>query len=411
MNFQQYDMPIDPVLCGALTISGDFVDIFIRGTHVGEVRPSGHIAPEGRHLIDCRGKLVSPSFVEGHIHLDKTHLGLALIPHVAGGTVTQRISAEKEIRRRLPASVAERGGRLIEQIAAFGTGFVRTHVDIDTELGLSSLHEVLRLKERYVDLVDIQIVAFPQSGILRDPGTFELLNEALANGADLVGGLDPAGIDDDIEGHLAAVFALAERHDAGIDIHLHDTGALGGFELRQIAARTKAAGLQGKVAVSHAYALGDLCDHEFGRTAESLASAGVAIMTNGPGTGSMPPVLELRSAGVTVFAGSDNIRDAWWPYGNGDMLDRAMMIGYRQNICAKEDLAYCFDMATTLPARVLGLDGYGIAPGCKADLVILASASVQDAVLDRPVARTVLKSGRVIVESGRRSSRPLAGGY
>ena len=385
----------DLVIAGATAPDGSAIDIAITGGLITAVSAAG-TAPLAARRIEAAGKLVSPSFVEGHIHLDKTLLGLPFIPHIPGNTVALRIAAEKELRRTVSLPVEERGGRLIEQIAAFGTGSLRSHVDIDTEIGLKGLHALLTLKERYAHLVDIQIVAFPQSGVITDPGTAELLDAALEEGANLVGGLDPAGIDNDVTGHLDAIFSIAEKYGVGLDIHLHDPGPLGAFELRQIAGRTKAAGLEGKVAVSHAFALGAIDDAEFGRTAEALAGAGVAIMTNGPGPVSMPPVKRLKAAGVTVFAGSDNIRDAWSPYGNGDPLQRAMIIGYRQDFNADADVAHAFDMVTSIPARVLGLDGYGLKAGNRADLVLIPAGSVPEAVAGVPAGRTVLKHGKVV---------------
>ncbi|MCW6506446.1 amidohydrolase family protein [Lichenifustis flavocetrariae] len=380
---------------------GRSVDVAIAHERILALLPHGE-APRSADVaaLDCRGGLLAPSFVEGHIHLDKTLLGLPLIPHRPGATVAERIRNEKDLRATLSLSIEERGGRLVEQVVSFGTGALRTHVDIDTETNLSGLEAVLRLKAACSDLVDMQIVAFPQSGILRDPGTADLLAAALDSGADLVGGLDPAGIDNDVEGHLDAVFALAQRKGRGVDIHLHDPGPLGAYELRAVAARTLAAGLQGRVAVSHAYALGAIDDADFDRTAEALARAGVAIMTNAPGVGPMPPVLRLAAAGVTVFAGSDNIRDAWWPYGDGDMLDRANVIGYRQGFYTNPDLAHAFAMVTEVPARVLGREAYGISEGQAADLVLIPSSSVPEAVLDRPRRRTVIKRGRIVVRDG-----------
>ncbi|TGT11478.1 metal-dependent hydrolase, partial [Mesorhizobium sp. M8A.F.Ca.ET.213.01.1.1] len=145
-------------------------------------------------------------------------------------------------------------------------------------------------------------VAFPQSGILSSPGTPEFLDEALRLGCDLVGGLDPASFDRDVKAHLDVVFGLAGKHGVGVDIHLHDGGTLGLFEIEEIAARTTALGMQGKVAVSHAYALGDISADALARAGEMLAASGVAIMTNAPGNHPFPPVAALRKAGVTVFA-------------------------------------------------------------------------------------------------------------
>ena len=395
------DRPPDGLtLRNAALPDGRRVDLALADGCIAAVAPAGSLSTPAGASIACNGALVSPSFVDGHVHLDKTLLGLPLIPHRPGATVAERIRNEKDLRRTLPLSIEERGGRLIEQVVAFGTGALRTHVDIDTEVGLSGLEAVLRLKERYRSVIDIQVVAFPQSGILRDPGTADLLDAAMAAGAELVGGLDPAGIDGDMGGHLDAVFAIAGRRGVGVDIHLHDPGPLGAFELRDIAARTLATGLGGCVAVSHAYALGAIDDVEFGRTAAALAGAGVAIMTNAPGTGPMPPVLRLKDAGVTVFAGSDNIRDAWWPYGDGDMLDRAAVIGYRQGLFTDDELAHAFAMVTVLPAEVLARPDYGLAVGDAADLVLLPSAGVAEAVLDQPRARTVLKRGRIVAAEG-----------
>ncbi|HLW93508.1 MAG TPA: amidohydrolase family protein, partial [Roseiarcus sp.] len=204
---------------------------------------------------------------------------------------------------------------------------------------------------------------------------------------------------------LDAIFGIAERRGVGLDIHLHDPGPLGCFELRQIAARAAALGLMGRVAVSHAFALGGVDDAEFSRTAEALARADVAIMTNGPGPVPVPPVKRLIEAGVRVFAGSDNIRDAWSPYGNGDMLERAMMIGYRQGFLADEDLKLAFDLTTSAAARELGLADYGLRVGAAADLVAIPAASVAEAVAAHPPRALVMKRGRVVARDLASSSR------
>ena len=383
-------------LRNARLADGRLVDIHLTDGRIGRITPATHGLPD-QGGIDLAGKLVVPGFVDGHIHLDKTLLGLPFQPHRPGATVAARIAIEKTILSNLPVTVEARARALVAQASRFGTTTLRSHVDIDTDWRLSNLHALLRVRDEVRDVMDIQIVAFPQNGILRDPGTAELLDEALAEGADLVGGLDPAGIDGDVKGHLDIVFGIAERRGVGVDIHLHDAGALGCFELRDIAARTVAAGLQGRVAVSHAFALGSAEPADFAVTAESLARADVAIMTNEPGPVPMPPVARLQAAGITVFAGSDNIRDAWSPYGNGDMLERAMLIGYRQGMKSDDDLSRAFDLATTAPARVLGLgESYGLQVGAWADLVAFDAASVPEAVVCRPAGRIVIKRGRVM---------------
>ncbi len=345
--------------------------------------------------------LVLPPLVDGHIHLDKTLLGLPWVPNRAlGNGVADRIEAERKVRAGRTVSETETGANLVKQVVASGTLHMRTHVDIDNELGLRNLQAILEVRERFRDLVTIEIVAFPQSGIARSPGTAALLDEAVMQGADLVGGLDPIGIDGDLDGHLDTIFGIAARRGAGLDIHLHDGGEGGLAEIVAIAERTRANGLQGEVAISHAFALGSVPTDSAARTADLLAESGVAIMSHGPGAATMPPVKLLKDHGVEVFGGSDNIRDAWSPFGNGDMLDRAMMIGYRANFRHDHELQLAFEMVTAAGARVLKLAGYGLKVGGPADFVVVDTATLAEAVATRPRRKLVVKTGRVIARDG-----------
>jgi cytosine deaminase len=345
--------------------------------------------------------LVLPPLVDGHIHLDKTLLGLPWIPNQAAGhTVSDRIAAERKVRAGRTVSETETGANLVKQVMASGTLHMRTHVDVDNELGLRNLQAILAVRERFQGLVTIEIVAFPQSGIARSPGTAALLDEAIVRGADLVGGLDPVGIDGDLDSHLDTIFGIASKRGAGLDIHLHDGGEGGIAQIVAIAERTKADGLKGRVAISHAFALGSVPKDLAARTADTLAETGIAIMSHGPGEAAMPPVKLLREHGVEVFAGSDNIRDAWSPFGNGDMLDRAMMIGYRANFRHDPDLDFVFDLVTAAGARVLRLGDYGLKLGGPADFVVVDAATIPEAVATRPRRKLVVKAGRVIAKDG-----------
>jgi cytosine deaminase len=380
------------ILRNATLPDGARHDIELKDGRVAALLPPSNAEP---------GILVLPPLIDGHIHLDKTLLGLPWVPNqAAGNRVADRIEAERKVRAARTVPEAETGANLVRQVVASGTLHMRSHVDIDNELGLRNLHEILKVRERFRDLVTIQIVAFPQSGILRSPGTAELLDAAIAEGADLLGGLDPVGIDGDLDGHLDAIFAIAERRGVGVDIHLHDSGESGIAQLTAIAHRTEAAGLNGRVAVSHAFALGSVPTDLAERTADLLAEAGVAIMSHGPGGATMPPLKLLHDHGVEVFGGSDNIRDAWSPFGNGDMLERAMMIGYRANFRHDEELALAFDMVTAAAARVLGIMPYGIAVGAPADFVVVEAGSLAEAVAARPQRKLVIKAGRIVAKDG-----------
>lgn len=377
---------------------GSRCDIDVEGGRIAALLPASPATPDA---VDLGGTLVLPPLVDGHIHLDKTLLGLPWVPNqAAGNQVSDRIEAERRVRAARTVPEFETGSNLVRQVIASGTLHMRTHVDVDNQLGLRNLHEVLKIRDHFRDLVTIEIVAFPQSGILRSPGTAALLDEAIAQGADLVGGLDPVGIDGDLDAHLDAVFAIAERRGIGVDIHLHDGGEAGLSQILAIAERTEASSLQGKVAVSHAFALGSVSIDRVTRAADVLARAGVAIMSHGPGGATIPPLKLLRERGVEVFGGSDNIRDAWSPFGNGDMLERAMLIGYRANFRHDEELALALDMVTAAAARVLGLADYGFKVGGPADFVTVEATTLAEAVATRKRRNLVVKSGRIVARDG-----------
>ena len=357
----------------------------------------------GAETIDLGNALVVPGFVEGHIHLDTSFYGDAWRPHkpcTNGFNVHERVAFQAEnMAEAAPMDVRARNQ--LDLCIGNGSTQMRSHVMVDGSVGLKSLETILRVREEYKSLIDIQLVAFPQSGILTSPGTPQLLDEAIGLGANLVGGLDPASFDRDVEKHLDVVFGVAEKHGVDVDIHLHDMGTLGGFEIEQIAARTRALGMEGHVAISHAYGLGDITLDQLKSVADILARSGVAIMTNAPGARAFPPILILRSAGVTVFSGNDNIRDSWWPYGDGDMLRRATTLGYRSGFNTDEELRVAFDVVTVSGARALRLEGYGLHVGAQADFVALNAEHVPEAVVAVPQGRAVYKAGMLVARDGR----------
>ena len=357
----------------------------------------------GTETVDLGNALVVPGFVEGHIHLDTSFYGDAWRPHkpcTNGFDVHERVAFQAEnMAEAAPMDVRARNQ--LDLCIVNGSTQMRSHVMVDGSVGLKSLETILRVREEYKSLIDIQLVAFPQSGILTSPGTPQLLDEAIGLGANLVGGLDPASFDRDVEKHLDVVFGVAQKHGVDVDIHLHDMGTLGAFEIEQIAARTRALGMEGHVAISHAYGLGDITADQLRSVAETLARSGVAIMTNAPGARNFPPILALRNAGVTVFSGNDNIRDSWWPYGDGDMLRRATTLGYRSGFNVDEELRVAFDVVTVAGAKALRLEGYGLHVGAKADFVTLNAEHVPEAVVAVPQGRAVYKAGMLIARDGR----------
>ncbi len=393
----------DTIIEDILLPDGNIGHIAVGAGHIVSIGTETSPQADGSKRIKGGGALALPGLIDGHVHLDKTFIGDGWKSHracTAGFDVRERVEFEKEALATA-APGENRASALVEQVVAHGTTHLRCHVDIDPEAGLKNLDLVLNIRDRYRDAIDIQIVAFPQSGIVTAPGTAELLDSAMRNGADLVGGLDPVGFDRDMKGHLDIIFDLAERHGAGIDIHLHDPDTLGLTELEEIATRTLVLGMQGKVAVSHAYSLGEVPEAAARKTADVLARSNVSIMTNAPGNRPFPPVKMLHEAGVTVFTGNDNIRDSWWPYGEGDMFERVMIIGYRSGFLTDEDLCLAFDLATRNAAQVLGLGINGLEVGAPADFVLVNARGVPEAVVARPEGRKVFKRGRQVASDGR----------
>ena len=259
---------------------------------------------------------------------------------------------------------------------------------------------LFEVKAAFSHAADFQIVAFPQYGVLAAPGSYELMDEALAMGADLVGGIDPIGQDGDLDGQLDLLFRLAGKHDRGIDIHIHDPGEAGLQEIGALAERTRATGLEGRVTVSHGFCLGACTEDVFERLAGAMAGAGMSLATHGGGAFPLPPVKKLRERGVEVFVGNDDVRDTWGPYGNGDLLIRAMLLSWRSGFRTDSDLAIAFDCAAAAPRREFGQDDRGIAAGAPADLFTVHAETLAEAVAQHPPRGLVFKAGRLVARDG-----------
>lgn len=392
------------VFTNAKLADGMLHDVTVEQGQITSIEPAGSDAASAS-IVDIAGDMLVPGFVEGHIHLDTSFYGDTWMPHrpcTKGFDVHERVAFQAE-NMAIAAPMDKRARDQLDLCIGNGTLHMRSHVMVDGSVGLKSLETILAVREDYKDIIDIQLVAFPQSGILKSPGTPELLDEAIKLGADLVGGLDPASFDRDVNGHLDIVFGVAEKHGVDVDIHLHDAGSVGAFTIEEICARTVALGMQGHVAISHAYGLGDLAPDAARKIAAIIAKSGVSIMTNAPGNHTFPPVALLRQEGVTVFSGSDNIRDSWWPYGDGDMLHRAEIIGYRSGFYTDEELQAAFDIVTSEGAKALRIDNYGIYVGAKADFVTFSSTCIPEAVVAFPKNRKVFKAGEMVANGNERS--------
>ena len=355
----------------------------------------------GAEVIDAGGRLLFPGFVDAHTHMDKTLIGLGWYRNEVGPTLRDKIDNERRLRVEQNIDAHQQSSRHARLAIATGTTHIRTFVDIDTDIKLSGFEGVLRTREDFADALDIQIVAFPQSGMLVRPGTVELMEEALRNGADLVGGLDPSAIDRDPKGHLDTVFNLAERYDVDVDIHLHEPGTLGAFSVELIAERTKTLGWQGRVVISHAFCLGSIEEGYLERLIELLVEHDIAIMSHGPSGFAPPPAVKrLHDAGVRMCTGNDGIRDSWGPLNMPDMLLRTFIVAYRNNLRRDDEIELALDIATRSSAQVIGAEDYGLEQGGWADLVLVDGETHVEAVIERLARWLVLKRGRVVAREG-----------
>lgn len=379
-------------------MAGDSCDILIKD---GKIAAFGQFTPEpGMPVEDGGNSIVIPGLIDAHTHLDKTTWGMPWHENNRAAVLRERIDFERENRSAIGIDPHRQSMRHAIGLAAHGATHIRSHVDIDPTHGLSIVEGVWETREKLRGIIDIEIVAFPQSGVMVMPGTAELLDEALRQGCEVLGGIDPCGIDRDPKGQLDTIFALAVKHQRPIDIHLHEVGDLGAFTMELIFERIRANGMQGKVAISHAFALGMNDYLRVGKLMDELAALDVAILTTGAPSATVPSVMRLKEAGIRVGGGCDGIRDTWGPWGQPDMLDRAKIIGMKNGLRKDRELEHVLHIVSQGGADVMRIEGYGLQIGCAADLTLLTGETLAHAVVDIAPRPLVIKGGRVTARQG-----------
>lgn len=349
--------------------------------------------------LDANGLLVLPSFIEKHVHLDKTYLGDKWRACIPASGVIERCEIEKNILSSIPTSTQRRAEALLGVLLGNGSTHVRTHVDIYPEVKLKNLEGVQLALENYSNKLSSEIVAFAQHGLLQD-GTVTLVREALRKGAGVVGAVDPATVDNNIEASLVQLMDLAVEGNADIDLHLHDPGHLGTFTMKRLANLTKQARWEGRVAISHAFGLGDVSKEEAIEMAEILKEAGISIITSLPIGRNIPPVNLLSEYGVEVAIGNDNIFDSWWPTGNGDVLERVGRLIERcrwtDEVSLSQTLKYITGGITTL-----NRGGTQIWPkvGDKANLILVEACCSAEVIARRSNRKAVFYQGNLVFGS------------
>ncbi len=379
------------------------------GGNITAVEPHdpARAVPEGFTVVEGRGRLLLPSFSDVHVHLDSTRIGLPFREHTGGPGVWTMMMNDRLNWRNAEVPLQERVNDTLGRMIARGTTRVRSYAQVDVDCKLERFEAVAAAKEKFSAQASVDIIAFPQAGLLLEEGTVELMEEALKAGANVMGGIDPCTLDRDPAKHLDIVFGLAEKYQVPIDIHLHEPGELGVFSTDLVLERTRALGMQGKVTMSHAYQLGSVNEATTRRLIDAFAELDVSLASVAPSAAGQLPIPLLTEAGVRLGLGEDGQRDYWSPYGNTDMLDRTWQLAFTHGFRKDELIEHCLAIATIGGASILDPSATrlkdtahrpGVEVGDPADLLLVEGETVASTVMDRGKDRTVIHAGRVVAD-------------
>jgi cytosine deaminase len=386
------------------------IDIAIKDGRIAEVAPK--IQAEASREIDASGRLVTPPFVDAHFHMDSA-LSYGLPRINASGTLLEGIALWGELKPHLThEALTERALRYCDWAVGHGLLAIRSHVDVCDDR-LLAVDALLEVKNKVKPYLDLQLVAFPQDGYLRSPNARDNMERALDKGVDVVGGIPH--FERTMADGPAAIRALCEIAAARglmVDMHCDESDDPMSRHVEALAAETQRLGLNGRVTGSHLTSMHSMDNYYVSKLIPLMAEAELRIVANPlinivlqgrhdtyPKRRGMTRVPELMAAGLTVAFGQDCVMDPWYPLGAADMLDAASMGLHVAMMTGSDAMRACFRAVTENPARILGLEGYGIEPGCFADLVILQAADPVEAIRLRATRLHVIRRGAVIAET------------
>ena len=371
------------------------------------------VSPTSILTLDADGRMAVPGFVEPHIHLDKALIS-ERAPVNVSGTLTEAIEILWEIKRNYTVDeIADRASRVLARALEHGVSRLRTHVDVDPIGGTRPAEGLIRARDRFSDLIDIQIVAFPQEGIVKSPGTEALMHEVMKLGVDVVGGMPfNEASPQDSRRHIEIVFDIAREFDADIDMHVDETYDPAARTLEMLAELTIVNGWQGRVTAGHTCALAsyprDYADRVIARLREAnvnmIANPATNLMLQGrlddyPKRRGVTQVKELLAAGVNVACGQDCVHDTFYPFGQNDPLEIAFLLCHASQMSQPAEILTVMDMVTINGAKALRVPDFRVAPGAVADLVVLDARDAREAFAARSPRRWVVRRGKLIAET------------
>ncbi len=382
------------------------MDILIQNGMITEIAPK--IEKSDIDVIDAKNHFICPPFVDSHFHLDAT-LSYG-IPRVnQSGTLLEGIKLWGELKPNLNAdSIKSRARKLCQWAIARGTLAIRTHVDISDD-NLLAVEALLEIKQEFKEWIDIQLVAFPQDGLIRSNSQANLLR-ALDNGIEVVGGIPhfERTMMDGTES-IKALCEIAEKRGLMVDMHCDESDDPMSRHIETLCRETLRLNLNGRVTGSHLTSMHSMDNYYVSKLLPLMRESNISVIANPlinitlqgrhdsyPKRRGMTRVLEQMEAGLTVAFGHDCVMDPWYPLGSHDMLDVAHMALHVAQMTGQSQMEACFDAVTKNPAKIMGLEKYGVSKGCKADLIILQCKNAIEAIRLRPARLFVIKNGNII---------------
>jgi cytosine/creatinine deaminase len=386
------------------------IDVGIVGDRIVAVEPG--LAASGTTEIDARGRLISPPFVDAHFHLDAA-LSLGLPRLNRSGTLLEGISLWGELKRQLTIEgVIKRALAYCDMAVAQGLLAIRSHVDVCDDR-LLAVQALLEVKKQVASYLDLQLVAFPQDGLHRSPSAEKNLLRALDLGVEVVGGIPH--FERTMADGAASVRRLCEiaaERALRVDLHCDETDDPHSRHIETLSVETLRLGLQGRVTGSHLTSMHSMDNYYVSKLLPLIAEAGVAAIANPlinitlqgrhdtyPKRRGLTRVPELIGAGVTVAFGHDCVMDPWYSFGSADMLEVAHVGLHVAHMTSREAIQSCYDAVTAQPAKILGLEHYGIEPGCYADLVLLQASDPFEAIRLKATRLLVMRRGKIVAQT------------
>jgi cytosine/creatinine deaminase len=385
---------------------GSLVDIGIRAGKIAAITPA--LAAQASKELDAAGGLVTESFVNPHLHLCKVYtlqmMDEAALKDYHGadmGKAMNAIELAARVKDQYDESwIIKNVRRALCDAVRYGCTHIRAFADVDSKARLEGVKALIRAREEFKGVVDVQVVAFAQDGIVREPGATALMRQAMEMGADVAGGIPWIEYTDaDIAEHVRVIFDLAVEFNKDVSMLVDDAGDPGLRSLECMAVETLQRGWNGRSLAHHARAMALYPTPYFQKVAALLRKAGMGVVTD-PHTGPLHArVRELLAEGNLVCLGQDDISDAYYPYGRNDMLEVAFLASHLLWFTAASDMEVLYDMITTRPAKAMNLKEYGLKEGVTANLVVLNQTSLVEALRYHEAPKYVISHGK-LVEAG-----------